>query len=228
MKRQLPTPNRRETVFGIAFIFIQLLVIPSIILTINDFLDKSMSLALQNFLCFSVNFLCVIAIFRCFWLESFKNLSGNSFHLIRHVIVNFSLYYLCSILVNIIIFSLEPDFFNANDAAIFTMAKEQYALIAIGTVVLVPPVEETLYRGVLFGKIAQYHPILGYLISMVAFSAIHVLPYIGELTPMQLLLSFTQYLPPAFFLARAYEKSGSIFAPILIHAIVNFIGVVST
>jgi membrane protease YdiL (CAAX protease family) len=52
-----------------------------------------------------------------------------------------------------------------------------------------------------------------------------VIAYIGTLSPMRLLLSLLQYLPAGYCLARAYAKSGSLFAPMLIHATINLIAV---
>ena len=49
--------------------------------------------------------------------------------------------------------------------------------------------------------------------------------YFGVYTPMQLLISFLSYLPAGFCLGWAYEKADTIFAPILIHAAVNAIGI---
>lgn len=227
MKIQLLPMSKNETTCGLIFIFVQLLVIPVIVATINDILGNSMTIAAQNFMCFTVNFLCVTIIFRQFWVASVKQLSGRVFHLLKHVFINFLLYYLATILVNLLILSLMPDYYNANDSVIINMANEHYGLIVIGTVILVPPVEEILYRGVIFGKVRQYNQAFAYLVSVAAFSAIHIIPYIGKISEIQLLLSFCQYLPAAFFLARAYEKSGSIFTPILMHAIINLIGVSS-
>jgi membrane protease YdiL (CAAX protease family) len=91
--------------------------------------------------------------------------------------------------------------------------------MVIGTVVLVPIVEETLYRGLIFGLLPKR--ILRYAVSVGAFCAIHVMGYIGYYEPLHLLLCFMQYIPAGLVLAYAYERSGSIFAPILIHMAIN-------
>jgi len=64
-----------------------------------------------------------------------------------------------------------------------------------------------------------------YLVSIAAFAAVHIIGYLRVYSPMELLLSFLQYLPAGLCLAWSYAKSDTIFAPILIHTAVNAIGI---
>ena len=66
-----------------------------------------------------------------------------------------------------------------------------------------------------------------YAISAAVFCAVHVLSYVGRYEPALLALNFLQYLPAGLILAWAYEKSGSILCPILIHMGVNALGMAS-
>ena len=56
---------------------------------------------------------------------------------------------------------------------------------------------------------------------MAAFSAVHIIGYAGVYSPLHLVLAFLQYLPAGIWLAWCYTKSGSIFGPIVMHAIIN-------
>ena len=51
--------------------------------------------------------------------------------------------------------------------------------------------------------------------------------YLSAYPVHHLLLAFLQYLPAGLVLAWAYRKSGSIFSPILIHAAVNTLALLS-
>ena len=64
-------------------------------------------------------------------------------------------------------------------------------------------------------------------VSTVLFSLIHINNYIGYYDPLTMLLSFVQYIPAGICLAAAYEISGSIFAPVLIHTAVNAVGMLA-
>ena len=60
---------------------------------------------------------------------------------------------------------------------------------------------------------------------MAAFAAIHVLAYIGTESVTTLVLCFLQYLPAGLCLAWTYTKADNIFAPIVVHALVNAIAI---
>ena len=120
---------------------------------------------------------------------------------------------------------LLPGFSNINDAAITELARTNYALMLIGVVFLVPLTEEMLYRGLIFRNLWQSSKVAAYLLSMAAFAAVHVLGYIGSEDIATLLICFLQYLPAGLCLAWTYTKADNIFAPILVHAIVNAIAI---
>ena len=223
MKHQLPKLNAAETALGIVFLFAQLLLIPIAIGVILVIFRIAVSEAELNALCFGANFACAAVIFHRYWLQSIKELSEKWSAVISSAVKYFIFYYAATIVVNLLIFQLDPTFSNANDESIAAMSADAKLLISICVVLLVPPVEEILYRGIVFGKLHAISPILAYAISMVLFAAIHVLGYIGTVSPMRLLLCFLQYLPAGYCLARAYAVSGNLFASILIHSTINLI-----
>ena len=131
----------------------------------------------------------------------------------------------CSWVTEKLIGLLVPSFSNYNDEAIAAMSRGNGFLMLIGTVVLVPPVEECFYRGLIFRNLLGKSRILAYMASILAFSMIHIIGYIGTYAPLELCMAFLQYLPAGLCLAWAYTKAGTIFAPIFIHAAINFIAI---
>ena len=63
------------------------------------------------------------------------------------------------------------------------------------------------------------------MVSICVFSLIHIVGFIGRYSPLELVLSFLQYVPAGLCLAWSYQRSGTVFAPILIHAMVNAYGI---
>ena len=122
---------------------------------------------------------------------------------------------------------ISPDFFNVNDSAISTMVDQNTDLMAIGTILLAPVAEELFYRGLIFRGFYNKKPILGYLVSTLAFASLHVVGYIGLYSPLHLLLCLLQYIPAGICLGWAYAKTDCIFAPILMHIAINQIGILS-
>ena len=83
--------------------------------------------------------------------------------------------------------------------------------------------EECIFRGLIFRNLYGKSPWAAYLISMIAFACIHILGYIGLYSPLELVLALLQYLPAGLCLAWSYTRADTIFAPIIIHAAVNYI-----
>jgi membrane protease YdiL (CAAX protease family) len=166
----------------------------------------------------------VLLIFRKFLTENFNALLAYPWHALRCAAIGLVIYIAGSTLFDLIVTALVPDFTNINDAAIMEMAQDNFALMSIGTVLLVPIAEECFYRGLIFRNLYDRSPALAYIVSMVLFSLAHVLGYVTLMDFGALVISFFQYLPAGFALAFAYRKSGSIYASILIHMSVNQMG----
>ena len=216
------TPN--ETVFGFLYFLLQLLIIPSILVVVNMMMAVPCSEAVVNFVFFSVNFVAVLVIFRKFLTANFRSFLTYPGHTLRCAVIGLLIYMGANAVFSLVVTALVPDFANINDAAIMEMVQDHFALMTIGTVFLVPIAEECFYRGLIFRNLYDKHPFLAYLLSMVTFSLAHVLAYVGMEDLGTLALCFVQYLPAAFALAWCYRRSGSIFAPILIHMVVNQTG----
>lgn len=216
------TPN--ETVFGFLYFLLQLLIIPSIFMVGNMMMAVPYSEALVNFVFFAVNFVAVLVIFRKFLAANFRSLLAYPWYTLRCAALGFLIYMGGNAIFSLVVTALVPDFANINDAAIMEMVQNHFGLMTIGTVFLVPIAEECFYRGLIFRNLYDKSPFLAYAVSMVIFSLAHVLGYVGMEDLSTLALCFLQYLPAAFALAWSYRRSGSIFAPILIHMVVNQTG----
>ena len=98
-------------------------------------------------------------------------------------------------------------------------------MIIVAAVLLAPIVEETLFRGALFGTLRGRNRLLAYAVSALAFAVYHMWQYFIAGFEWQMLLFLLQYIPPSIALCWCYEKSGSIWAPITLHALVNFMSI---
>ena len=219
--------HRVESTLGLIYIVLQVFVLPVALVVINAFLPRPLTASALNFAVFGINFICVTVIFHRFLIESIKIFTQKIRKTLGICLKGFGLYWIGSILVNILVVYLEPEFSNVNDENIAILTGENYLLMAVGTVILVPVVEETLYRGVVFGQLYQKNPLIAYIVSVVVFASLHVFGYIGLYDPLRLLLCFLQYIPAGIVLAWTYVKADTIFAPVLIHMTVNLIGMLA-
>lgn len=228
MKKLSVPMTRTETVLGWIYFVFQLLFLGTILVVINLFLPDPLSITELNILLFIINFICIMLIFPKFLWMNLRITASSFFTTLRSAGIGFLLYYGSSILVNMLVFAVKPDFANANDSNISEMLQDNYMLMAICTVLLVPIVEETLYRGLMFRSLYNRSPLLGYLLSTVLFALIHVVGYIGSYDILTLGLCFLQYIPAGVFLGWAYVNADSIWAPIIIHMTVNQIGILAS
>ena len=222
--RQLPvSPTKKETLWSLVYMALEFLVLPTLLTLGNAMLPTPLSEARLNLLFFLMNYLIVGLILRKF---IGKDLMGaKPALLLSSAAVGMMQYWVMNLFVGSLILFINPEFSNVNDATVAGMIRQDMLFSVLGTVVLVPPCEELLFRGVIFGSLYNRRPIAAYILSAMCFSAIHVLGYIGLFPWDVLVLCFVQYIPAGICLARAYVRSGSILAPIIIHTLVNAMGV---
>lgn len=211
----------REQIWGISYLLFSLFLLPSLLNILNGYLPVSLGNAWLNFLYFLVNFLCIIWIFHGFFKRSFLYASSHIGDFLLAVLIGLGGYLLSSWILSVLYSQLFPDFHNINDNSISSMAHGNFWVMAIGTVLLVPIAEEALHRGLIFGSLYQKSHLAAYLLSTAIFSAVHIMGYADVYSVGHLILAFIQYIPAGLALSWAYRKSGSIFAPILIHTMIN-------
>lgn len=219
--------TRGELIFGWIWLLVQHFLLPYAVAMAMVLLKLPLSDLWLNFLLFCLNFLVVCIAFRKYLAKSLRRLGKHFLHCLGTCVLGFVLYWAASILVGIFIAVYFPNHTNANNANIAQMAAQQYWIMATGSVLLVPLFEEVLYRGVLFGTFDRLSRPAAYLFSALLFSAVHVVGYIGQLTPAQAVVSLMQYLPASLCLAWAYAESDTIFSPVLIHMAINAIAISS-
>ncbi len=225
MKQRFVSMSQQEASLGWLYLTAELFVLPWGLQSIVSLLPVPISWASLNFLYFLLNFLAIFAIFRRYLLRSLLAARKQPWQFIRCSAGTLALYFLASWLVGCVCAWASPGFSNVNDGAILSMASKDFPLVAFGTVLLVPTAEEVLYRGLVFGQLSRKNPFAAWALSIALFSAIHVVNYIGEYPPLTLALCFLQYLPAGLCLNLAYASSGTIVSPILIHTIINAIGI---
>ena len=227
MKKLSVSMSRKEMIAGFSYLAIQLLILPSLLIWLNELIGSPLATSELNFLFFALDFLAITVIFHRFLLHSAKCALSQPFQCIRTAFLGLLFYWLSSYLVSFLILYIYPDFSNVNDQSIIGLTQQNYTLMAIGTVILVPITEETLYRGMVFRGLYSRSPVLAYIVSTVAFSALHVIGYIGQYPPTHLAMCLLQYIPAGICLGWAYAKADSIWAPILMHMAINQIGILS-
>ena len=215
--------SRQETLCGIIYMVFQFVFLPSLLYAVNAVLKRPMRESELNFLYYFINFIAMLVLFHDFLGKSAVSVRQHPGMFCEAVILGFVAYYACFFAVDKTVSLLLPGFSNQNNASILSMFDRNPFLMLIGTVILVPPFEECVFRGLIFRKLYGKSPWVAYSMSILAFALVHIAGYLGSYTPLEILMACLQYLPAGLCLAWSYVRGETIFAPILIHAAVNYI-----
>lgn len=215
--------TRQETISGFLYMAFQFVFLPSILYAVNDLLKNPMDSSELNFLYYFINFIAMLVIFHGFLGRSAAQVRQHPAQFVQAVILGLAAYYACNYAVERVVDLLMPGFANRNNASILGMLQENRFLMLIGTVILVPPFEECIFRGLVFRSLYGKAPWVAYTVSILAFAMAHIMGFLGNYSPLEILMAVLQYLPAGLCLAWSCTKAETIFAPILIHAAVNYI-----
>ena len=209
-----------ELLGGWVYLAAEFLILPTLITAFCLSIGIT-SETMMNTVYYVVNFAACSLIFRGLLGRSLTEAGKAPAKFLLTVCLGFGVYSLCSQMVSAAYAALLPDFFNVNDSTLVSMIQESPGLMGLSVVVLTPVAEECLYRGLVFTPLRRRNRAMAYCASVLMFCAIHVVGYIGHYPAGVLALCFAQYIPAGLCLTWAYEHTGSLFAPILIHSAVN-------
>lgn len=228
LRNPLPTLTASEKNWGLRYLLFQICFLASLLNLVNGLLSYPLSSALLNFLYFSINCIACLVIFSRFMKKNFLRTVRSPGDTLLYAAVGFAAYWLCSTFLTLFIQWAFPDYVNLNDSQIWVLTGSDPLFMILGTVLLAPIAEELLHRGLVFGSLYPKYPKAAYGVSALLFAAIHVMSYIGIYPAGYLVLALVQYLPAGLIFAWSYQRSGSIFTPILIHMINNALVMLTT
>ena len=227
LRKLLPALTSKEKYIGFAYLVFQFALLPTLLQLVAMVFSLDYNGTLVNVLYFTINFICCIAIFGSLLKNTLRTALANREKLFFSTAVGFGIYRASVIALGLLIALLFPDFSNLNDSALVDILGKYPVLIVISTVILAPITEELLYRGLVFGWLQEKNVYLAYILSTLIFASIHVLQYVPQYGIGFALVALVQYLPAGLVFAWAYQHSGTIAAPILIHAANNFLAILS-
>ena len=217
--------TRQETLSGLIYMAFQFIFLPSLLYAVNGMLKTPLKESELNFLYYFLNFIAMLVLFHDFLGRSGAQIRKHPGLFLEAVILGLVAYYACFWLCEKCVDLLMPGFSNRNNTSIEGMFAQSRFLMLIGTVILVPPFEECIFRGLIFRNLHGKNPALAYIVSILLFALVHIVGFLPDYSPLEVVLAVLQYLPAGLCLAWSYTRAQSIFAPILIHAAVNYITV---
>ena len=219
--------SQAEAVTGWVYVFVHMFAMSYILLGLNRSLFPAMGFVLSgtwlNLLYYIIGFVFLVCFLFHYLRETFADMCSNLGAAVMAVLVGFVAYIFLSGLVNFLLSFFLQDLTNPNSATINSVTKLNPNKMLVIGVLLAPVVEETLFRGVVFGTIRRRSAVTAYIVSSVFFSVYHLWSYLAaDFSPIYLLY-LLQYLPAGLVLGWCYEYSGTLFAPIFLHMAINYV-----
>jgi membrane protease YdiL (CAAX protease family) len=206
--------------------FLMPLLIELIGVPFLTFLKIDPSNASLTLLYYMLSFIIVLIIMNGFLKDSFSILIDKNFSAISIALIGYFQYFAMffAIAAVFLLITSQP-IANPNTAAITTQVANKSNHLIFSMIFLAPIVEETLFRGALFDIVRRKNRIAAYAVSYLFFSVYHLWGYaLRGINPM-FIFYMLQYLPGSLVLANCYEKSGTIWSPIILHMMINGISV---
>ena len=216
-----PGLSTAEKVAGSCYLPFYVVLLALILQYLSALLGLNLSMLQINICYFVINCVVVWIIFHNFLVRSFRAI--HFWELIQALILGFVLYYVGNFLYSLILGWLGLSVTSYNDQTVMELAAQSRVAMVICGVILAPMIEETLVRGLLFGVIHPHSRIAAYIVTILFFAAIHVWQYALLYDWKSVLLAALQYVPAGIALGWTYEKSNTIWAPILLHMVINAI-----
>ena len=230
-KKTSPYMTPGEQVAGTVFFVIYLVVLPFVtgrLFRLAELLlDVTISQALQNVIYYYVLFAVTLLIFHKFLARTCRNLADNLGVACQTLLV--SLVGLCGLkerayrLTNLGM----ADRTSRNGTAISTQMDAAPHMTLLIVVFLAPFVEETLFRGLVFGNLKGKSRPVADVVSCALFALLHVWQFAVVYQDVTYFLLMLQYLVPGAVLAWVYDRSGTLWTSIALHALTNALSVLA-
>lgn len=116
---------------------------------------------------------------------------------------------------------------NLNDVTIVAQIDNIPRNTMLIVILLAPFVEEVLFRGLVFGWLAEKSAAVAYALSAALYAFGCLWQVIAGGADTASLLVLAQYMIPGLIFAWAYGRSGSVWTAVIVHAAVNMLAFVS-
>ena len=220
--------KRKELICGLIYLPLHIFLMPfAVSLVFAPLLfGKTPSEATLTLIYYLIGFLFILVFMSGFLKGSFSDFTDRFASSLQSALLGYILYIIMLYAVSYILtlISAQPPS-NPNNEAVTSQISRNWETMLVSTILLAPIVEETLFRGVLFGLIRKRSRTAAYIVSFLLFATYHLWTYALKGFDIRYIFYMLQYLPGSIALARCYEKSGTIWAPVLLHMMINGVSV---
>lgn len=227
MKTQRPpfvcSLTKKERLLGAFLLPVHMFLLPVLLSMLLEYWPTGFSAVQRNTLYFAITFVLILLLMRSFLRKEWDRLCDYKLPCLLMIVPAHLLCVLLSFVVVGLTLLLPEELSALYDQALMELSglsgEGSFTLL----VLLVPIVEETLFRGLVFGSLREKNRLAAYLVSVLLYVLCAVWQYAVRYPNASILFYALQEIPMAFALAWCYERSGSLWSPILYHAAYNLI-----
>ena len=214
-----------EQIAGTVLFVIYLLVLPFATTPLFDLAERLLGTAispgLRNALYYYILFAVTLIIFHGFLGRTSRNFADNLGGACRFMAIGLVALYGLNELVYRLTRLVVSNQTNLNDTTISAQIEDAPHMTLLIVIFLAPFVEEVLFRGLVFGNLRRKSPWLGYAVSCALFALLHVWQFAVVNRDITYFLLMLQYLVPGLVLAWVYDRTGTLWTSIGLHAAAN-------
>ena len=220
-----------EQIVGAVFFVIYLLVLPFAAEPAFGFaetlLKTDISAGLRSAIYYYLLFAVTLLIFHRYLAQTTRKALERAGGVIRTALVGLVALYGLNELVYRLTQLLIENRTNLNDVAISAQINDAPRTTLLIVIFLAPFVEETLFRGLVFGGLKQKNRAVAYVVSCLLFALLHVWQFAVVSRDVTYLLLMVQYLVPGLVLCGVYDKGDTLWCPIILHMAANALAVLA-
>lgn len=214
--------SKTELLPGAIYIPVHIIVLDFLVPLVMRSLAPNAAPYWSNVVYFAVSCLFILIVMHSFMAKSFSNLIDCRMDALTGILTGYFGYYILRWLLALIFWLLGRSGFP-NPAYMLSQVRLNPGTVPIVAMVLAPIAEEFLFRGVVFGGLRQKSRLLAYIVSFLVFGFYCLWSRFFSGFGWDLLIDFLYYLPASLALCWCYEKGGSVWAPVLLHILINIL-----
>ena len=217
----------REVGIALAYLPVHVFLLPSLLIGYTLSSGKTLSQNYSETIYFGIGLVVIVIFLWSFLRSSFDILMDNFGYCLMTIIVGVFGIMMLSQFSAVIMLMMESEIMATLQIASEGVGVADTRTLFVLGIGAVPVVEETLFRGLIFGAVRKKSRALAYLLSVLAyvFYSIWQSFFIGANVWVILILVLS-YIPEAVMLAWCYERSGTIWVPIILSASISTLAMI--
>lgn len=223
-KRALPeftsAMTGRELIFAAVGFVLHIFLLPRVFSGLIE--AGTLASGTANFLMYAVMAVYTLVYAWGFLRRDFDALADRPFAVIAGIAGGYFIMMGCNTLTALLLTLFERTE-NPNNAAVAELVFDSGGAVSAMVIFLAPIVEEVLFRGAMFGFLRRYSRAAAYAVTVAVFALYHLWGFI--LQDAANLVYLVQYIPAGIILCRLYERGNTIWEPIGMHMLVNFVSI---